>query len=237
MKKDRTLYLILTLIVASSVAVGVQGVRIEGFKGQIYNLEKKLEGLNLIHEEILLYKSIEDSLFSQAGVFMKDEKVRILARIVFRYHHKYGTNGTVPIGLDWQRILSWVEVESAFDPKAESSAGALGLTQQMPFTAQEGLEKYMNVKVSIEKTKEMALRPEVNLVLGLERLVEYQQRFMELGHASPSDWKLAFSLYLWSKESFEALLVSDESKTPKASLKYAMDIEEKMKKYKGAKDD
>ncbi|MBA7701297.1 hypothetical protein ES703_110032 [subsurface metagenome] len=107
------------------------------------------------------------------------------------------------------------------------------MTQQMPFTAQEGLEKYLEIVVPVAEAMIIAEEPDVNLILGLERLVEYQRRFIGMGHASPPDWKLTFSLYNWSRKSVAALMTAESKGTDKASLKYALDIERRMQNYKG----
>ena len=103
----------------------------------------------------------------------------------------------------------------------------------MPFTAQEGLEKYLEIVVPVAEAMIIAEKPDVNLILGLERLIEYQRRFIGMGHASPTDWKLTFSLYNWSRKSVVALMSAKSKKTDKASLKYALDIERRMQAYKG----
>ena len=241
MKKDYIRYYAILVLVLGGIVLHIVGA----FRQAVVNLDteskirglvNKVESLQFVSENLMLYQTIEDYMFECGREYMSDEDIRICTRIVYRYHMKFGTDGTIPIGLNYNRILAWIEIESSFDPEAESVAGAIGLTQQMPFTAQEGLEKYMNVKVSIEKTKEMAMRPEVNLILGLERLIEYQRRFMGMGHASPTDWKLTFSLYNWSRASVFALMSAKSKKTDKASLKYALDIEKRMQKYKGGND-
>ncbi|MBA7667907.1 hypothetical protein ES703_76008 [subsurface metagenome] len=202
-------------------------------EGQVRGLVNKVESLQFVSENLMLYQTIEDHMFEQGREYMNDEDIRTCVRIVYRYHMKFGTDGTIPIGLDYNRILAWIETESSFNPKAESVAGAIGLTQQMPFTAQEGLEKYLEIVVPVAEAMIIAEKPDVNLILGLERLIEYQRRFIGMGHASPTDWKLTFSLYNWSRKSVVALMSAKSKKTDKASLKYALDIERRMQAYKG----
>lgn len=65
-------------------------------------------------------------------------------------------------GLDPLLILALIKIESNFDPKAVSSAGAIGLTQIIPFWhADKGV------------TKHTALNPEFSINTGVKILVEY----------------------------------------------------------------
>lgn len=240
MKRDYIRYYAILVLVLGGIVLHIVGVFRQAvvnmdMESEIRGLVNKVESLQFVSENLMLYQTIEDYMFENARDHMNDEDIRTCTRIVYRYHMKFGTDGTVPIGLDYNRILAWIETESSFDPKAESIAGAIGLTQQMPYTAQEGLEKYLEIIVPVSEAMIIAKKPDVNLILGLERLVEYQRRFIGMGHASPTDWKLAFSLYNWSRKSVVALMSAKSKKTDKASLKYALDIERKMQKYKGGK--
>lgn len=239
-KRDYTYFYILLVLIFGSIFMHIVGavrqaaVNID-IESQVRGLVNKVESLRFVSENLMLYQTIEDHMFEQGREYMNDEDIRVCTRIIYRYHMKFGTDGTVPIGLDYNRILAWIETESNFNPKAESVAGAIGLTQQMPFTAQEGLEKYLEIVVPVAEAMIIAEEPDVNLILGLERLIEYQRRFIGMGHASPTDWKLTFSLYNWSRKSVVALMSAKSKKTDKASLKYALDIERKMQKYKEEK--
>jgi len=241
MKRDYIRYYAILVLVLGGIVLHIVGAFRQAVvnmdtESQIQGLVNAVESLQFVSENLMLYQIIEDYMFECGREYMSDKDIRICTRIVYRYHMKFGTDGTVPIGLDYNRILAWIETESSFDPKAESVAGAIGLTQQMPFTAQEGLEKYLEIVVPVAEAKKLAKKPDVNLILGLERLIEYQRRFIGMGHASPTDWKLTFSLYNWSRASVSALMSAKSKKTDKASLKYALDIERKLLKYKGGND-
>lgn len=240
MKRDYIRYYAILVLVLGGIVLHIVGAFRQAVvnmdtESQIRGLVNKVESLRFVSENLMLYQTIEDYMFENARDYMNDEDIRTCTRIVYRYHMKFGTDGTIPIGLDYNRILAWIEIESSFNPEAESVAGAIGLTQQMPFTAQEGLEKYLEIIVPVAEAMIIAKKPDVNLILGLERLVEYQRRFVGMGHASPTDWKLAFSLYNWSRASVVALMSARSKKTDKASLKYALAIETKMQKIKEEK--
>jgi soluble lytic murein transglycosylase-like protein len=65
-------------------------------------------------------------------------------------------------GLDPILVLALIKIESNFDPKAVSSAGAIGLTQIIPFWhADKGV------------TAKSALNPEFSIHAGVKILVEY----------------------------------------------------------------
>lgn len=65
-------------------------------------------------------------------------------------------------GIDPELAFRLVRVESNFNPRARSHAGALGLTQLMPYTARM-VDRSMN-------TRERVLQPEANLRVGFRYL-------------------------------------------------------------------
>jgi len=201
--------------------------------GVVETLGRRVTSLEVVSADYIVLQTIEQHLFDGGKTFMTSEQISSCASVIFRYHKRYGTHGEDPLGMDYDLILAWIKVESNFDPKAVSSAGAIGLTQQMPVTAQDGLVRYMGEQVlSKDEVKKKALDPEINLILGLERLVEYQKTFMARGHASVSDWKLTLSLYNWSVQAVNSLINSHKGDTPKASLKYALDVEGARKEFR-----
>jgi len=205
---------------------------VKSLKEVVLELTNEQARYRFLSEDLMLYQDAEAYLFEYGRKHMTDEEIRMCARIIYRFVKMYGTNGSIPIGLDLARILSWIDAESGFNPDAKSYAGAIGLTQQMPITAKDGIKRYLGRDVTITQAVEFAKVPHQNLILGLERLVDYQQQFIEVGHASPSDWKLTFSLYQWSIQSYSNLISAGDKDIPKASLKYALDIEKRMSKFK-----
>lgn len=65
-------------------------------------------------------------------------------------------------GIDPELAFRLVRVESNFNPRARSHAGALGLTQLMPYTA-----RWIDGSMT---TRERVLRPEANLRVGFRYL-------------------------------------------------------------------
>lgn len=195
-------------------------------------LKSEVQALHNVSNEILLYKRIEDQWFENGSEHMDQQTLRELSFITYKYHQKYGTTGDIPIGLDYWRILAWVDIESRFSPEAESYAGAIGLTQHMFITGVDGLDRYFDLDgLSREQVLTYLYDPVWSLRLGLERLVDYQTSFIASGIASDSDWKLTFSLYNWSTQAVSNLMTAIEGGTPKASLKYALDVEKRMQTY------
>lgn len=207
--------------------------RIQANEEQTIKLQVDLENVRILSSELLLYQIIEDHMIKEGQKYMNHDECIACSRIIYRYHKKYGTEGEIPIGLDYALILAWIDMESSFNPQAESYAGAIGLTQQMPLTARDGFIRYLDQpNLTMEQVVDHAKKPTISLILGLDRLVEYQLGFMATGHASALDWKLSLSLYNWSTKAVSELIQARKKRTPKASLKYAIDIEERMKKYK-----
>ena len=72
-------------------------------------------------------------------------------------------------GTDWRLIKCQIRWESAFDPKAVSSCGAVGLMQIMPATGQ-----YLGV------SRDKLFDPESNLKAGIAYLKQQYERFPEI---------------------------------------------------------
>lgn len=76
-------------------------------------------------------------------------------------------------GLDDMLVYSIIRCESSFDPEARSHAGACGLMQLMPATAQWFAEN----KEQIEYSQEMLFDPDYNIRLGCVYLSYLEERF------------------------------------------------------------
>ncbi len=195
-------------------------------------IENEIQALKNVSDEIVLYKHIEDIWFEKGRDFIDDITLRELSLITYRYSKKHGSKGEIPLGLDYWKIFAWIDLESGFDPDAISYAGAMGLTQQMYITAIDSLDRYFGLSgLTKGQILVYAYNPLWNFRMGLERLIDYQQKFITAGVASTEDWKLTFSLYNWSTKAVSSLMEASKKGTPKASLKYALSIERKMKDF------
>jgi len=80
-------------------------------------------------------------------------------------------------GVDPYLLMAITRTESAFDPLAISSSGAMGLMQLMPKTAElEGFDGYK------KGTPENAFKPEVNIVLGANHLQRLLNKYGDQWH-------------------------------------------------------
>ena len=85
--------------------------------------------------------------------------------IVYKSAQKYN--------MDPALIMSVIEIESKFNPKAVSSAGAIGLMQIMPKTA-----KAVSRELKIKKyNKDSLYNPEINIRIGTYYLKKLLQEF------------------------------------------------------------
>jgi hypothetical protein len=226
--------ILLLILVIGSISYYFQ-LRLNEVKKENQLLKRKLETIQFFTEDIILYQKIEDIWF-QRGKGIDYEMLKRLTRITYRYVQKYEET----LGLTYQLIFAWLELESGkktkegwiYQANAISPAGAIGLTQIMPYIGRKQLKKVFGLEgLSYKEVKEFLLKPDYNLICGLELLIEYQREFMSLGFASRTDWKLALSKYFWDRKNLERLLTAWNSKTQKASLSYAITVEEKMRKF------
>ena len=103
---------------------------VQEVKAEVHALSEKNEQLQQevgTLADVVATSSNEDVLFLKS-VITKREIDRKLARQIAQHVHKYSRI----YGQDPDLVLSIIAVESDFDPKARSSAGAVGLMQIMP---------------------------------------------------------------------------------------------------------
>ena len=104
------------------------------------------------------------------------------------------------------RELVWLaEVESSFDPRAQSPAGAAGLFQLMPATAR-------SLDLSVGLFGDERLQPEKNSRAAARYLRELHQRF--------GDWRLALAAYNCGPTRVAELLRKHRAKTYDAISPY-----------------
>lgn len=92
---------------------------------------------------------------------------------------KYSEQYDIPKDL----LSALINAESGFDPEAESSAGAVGLMQLLPSTAEE-----MAGRMDVEYNEEMLTDPETNISYGAYYL-SYLYKYVA------SDWETVCAAY------------------------------------------
>lgn len=125
------------------------------------------------------------------------------------------------------RELAWIaEVESSFNPEAESPAGAAGLYQLMPATAR-------SFDLSVGLLRDERLDPEKNGRAAARYLRELHRRF--------GDWRLALAAYNCGPTRVAALLKKHRAKTydaisphlPVETQMYVPKVEATLRKREG----
>ena len=208
------------------------GNEVKRLSNEIVDIKNEVSTFQNVSNDILLYKNIQDIWFDYGAEYMSDKVLRDLSLITYRYHKKYGTDGEIPIGLDYGLIFAVVAIESGFDPLIESYAGATGLMQIMPITGVDWLSRYFDMDgLTFKQVGDYLDDPLWNFRIGLEGLVGHQQRFINMGVANSGDWKLALSIYNWSTEAVYNLMNAYKGGDSKASLRYALSIEKRMKEF------
>ncbi len=110
------------------------------------------------------------ALRARPGLWSED-KIRDLSHLIVLQSREFGLSPLL--------VLSLIDVESRFDPKAVSPRGAVGLMQLMPNTAAElagALGLSWNGPEDLHD-------PELNLRLGLSYFKRMQERFETQKHA------------------------------------------------------
>ena len=127
------------------------------------------------------------------------------------------------------RELVWLaEVESSFDPRAQSPAGAAGLFQLMPATAR-------SLDLDVGLFNDERLQPEKNGRAAARYLRELHQRF--------GDWRLALAAYNCGPTRVADLLKKHRAKTydgispylPVETQMYVPKVEATLRKREGVK--
>ena len=127
------------------------------------------------------------------------------------------------------RELVWLaEVESSFDPRAQSPAGAAGLFQLMPATAR-------SLDLDVGLFNDERLQPEKNGRAAARHLRELHQRF--------GDWRLALAAYNCGPTRVADLLKKHRAKTydgispylPVETQMYVPKVEATLRKREGVK--
>ena len=127
------------------------------------------------------------------------------------------------------RELVWLaEVESSFDPRAQSPAGAAGLFQLMPATAR-------SLDLSVGLFSDERLHPEKNGRAAARYLRDLHQRF--------GDWRLALAAYNCGPTRVAELLKKHRAKTydaispylPVETQMYVPKVEATLRKREGVK--
>ena len=134
---------------------------------------KEVKSRDPFSNSFLIYLSMLDS---EAGSYVTSFQILqdLLARGSTAPISNYGLKMLFPMvfnkaiqriatdqGLDPIFVLALIKQESAFDPKALSSSGAMGLMQLMPATAQE-------TQSNLDKTR--LTEPEMNILVGTKYL-------------------------------------------------------------------
>ncbi len=113
----------------------------------------------------LFYNVIYDKYFRDPKKILRHQQYRARAGELSPYDRLVRTHAELH-GFDWRLIVAQIYQESEFDPLAQSFAGAVGLLQVLPTTAEQlGLERLED--------------PEANIAAGIRYLSWLRERFDE----------------------------------------------------------
>lgn len=142
-----------------------------------------------------------------------------------KYHNivvKYSEEYSVPEEL----VFAVIKVESDFDPKAHSSAGAMGLMQMLPSTY-----TWLASKLSEEAREELLYDPETN--------IKYCTYYLSYLYSRFGTWEKAIIAYNWGEGNFSEFMdehgytEGDYSSIPvKETKNYVKKVMHHWEKYK-----
>lgn len=149
-----------------------------------------LTNLQVLHEQVTIRDIVEAKLPKAAP----DQK----ARLSFEIYDLCRRNN-IP---SWM-VLGLIEKESTWDPRAVSSAGAMGLMQLMPGTAITQARSQGIILTSMEQVFE----PVTNIKLGIGVLVDNYRGAIMSGKSSEGDYVRALWAYNGGGEVYARLVM------------------------------
>lgn len=123
--------------------------------------------------------------------------------------------------------LALIEVESGWDPKATSSAGAKGLTQVMPGTA----KPYLRVERRATNSDEL-YNPVISIIVGLSYLSDLHSSYVEMGVSDPNNYTFALHSFFWGGSNSAALLGKKDARVNVPNFSYPIRVMTVAKQYK-----
>jgi len=191
-------------------------IKMDTLKSDIVRRDLKIKRLECsLKEELFKYNeqnkylNIVDSVnrvTKNASLF----EIYGISKIISDYADKYKDKG-LTVG----KILSLIEIESAFDVKAIGQNQDYGLMQCRISTFNYWLPKLGYGYF----TKEKALHPFINLHVGIHELMRIRQYWLD---QKIDDWLIVFAMYNWGEQN---------TKNGKATVAYALKIMKTMSKW------
>jgi len=169
--EDVTLQKVLTLYELLEESYSIQ--EIKGFASRHFKNPVKLKQMLWVSEQLGFYKHALKASFKLSNITTGSDSTAQLMHRYPTYYSKFVTVFANMYGIDPYLIYGIIKQESLFEKTALSWVGAMGVMQIMPYSA-EPLAKKLGMK---EFTKEDLFKPEVNILLGMQHLIDDLHRF------------------------------------------------------------
>lgn len=175
-----------------------------------YTLNLQVANLQLMADDTAYLLRLEEELLKHTGGKLGSRLPYVAVKLI-EQAKMYRDDG-----LELSLLLAIIEVESGFDPRAQSPANAYGLMQVLRSAAKPILEKSGR-----EWSAEAMFNPEVNIEVGTYFLVELHRGYMACGLEDPNEWHLSIDAYFWGERwVYESLSGASSTRTGFASRSY-----------------
>lgn len=209
--------LMVLLVVATATGLGYGWFslnevlsRVESLRQENYTLNLQVANLKLTSNETALLLRLEEELLNHSGGKLGSRLPYVAVKLIEQ------TKLYRADGLEMSLLLAIIEVESGFDPRAESPSGAYGLMQTVRSTAKPILQLQGR-----EFSPEMLYNPEVSIEVGTTYLVDLHRGYMARKLEDVSEWHLSIDAYFWGERwVYESLSGASSSRTGFASRSY-----------------
>ena len=166
-------------------------------------------------QQTILLKIIHEKLKDTVPV---ETKVRLAQNL-----YSIAIIRNVPLDL----ACGLIEVESGWNPRAQSGAGAFGLTQTLISTA----KPYLRAE-RLNYSPDVLFDPCVSVLVGISFLADLQESHVEMKKTKADDFTFALHSYFWGPSATKQLYGLKDERVSVPNLSYPMRVLAAAKKYK-----
>jgi len=203
--------LAITTLFRLQSAVSMLSLRMKDQEVRLLSLEKQ-------SPQVGRYFLVVKALSDVAADNLSSREIVEISRVILEQCHLHEELGLTPA-----LVFGLMERESAFNPRAISSANAYGLTQVLPTTAEQHLREMGYQRA----TTDLLLDPIVNVKVGIAELIRLRRYWLAEGVDS---WMVVLTSYYWGVRATHILLTRKSAPLP--TLEYGKGVLELSDKWR-----